>query len=65
MAAPIRQGGIRVEGNLTACNEIDGGAFVVTSATRVEDGYAVGQVYELVAEIAADGAVIATLLRAR
>jgi len=61
----VSQGELRVEGILTARDAIDGGAFVVTSGTRVEDGYAVGEVYELRAEIAADGSVVATRLRAR
>jgi mono/diheme cytochrome c family protein len=58
-------GELRVEGILTAEDEIDGGAFVVTGGTRVEDGFAVGGRYELRAEVGPDGSVIATRLRER
>lgn len=60
-----RPGEFRVEGVLTDRNAIDGGAFVVTGGTRVDDGLAVGGVYELRASVAADGIVTAERLRAR
>jgi hypothetical protein len=58
-------GEFRVEGILTGEREIDGGAFVVTGGTRVEDGFAIGERYELRAEVGPDGTVIATRLRER
>lgn len=62
----LQQGGeFRVEGILTAEREIDGGPFVVTGGTRVEDGFSIGGRYELRAMIGADGSVIATRLRER
>jgi mono/diheme cytochrome c family protein len=58
-------GELRVEGRLTGEREIDGGAFVVTGNTRVEDGFAIGGRYELRAEVGPDGTVTATRLRER
>lgn len=58
-------GEFRVEGILTAERAIDGGAFVVTGGTRVEDGFAIGGRYELRAEVGPDGTVVATRLRER
>jgi mono/diheme cytochrome c family protein len=58
-------GEFRVEGILTGDREIDGGEFVVTGGTRVEDGFAIGGTYELRAEVRPDGTVIATRLRER
>lgn len=58
-------GEFRVEGILTAERMLDGGAFVITDGTRVEDGFQIGKRYELRAIIDPDGVVQATRLRER
>jgi mono/diheme cytochrome c family protein len=63
--SPGATGEFRIEGILTGEREIDGGAFVVTQGTRVEDGFAVGGRYELRAVVGPGGDVIATRLRER
>ncbi|MGV8838733.1 MAG: c-type cytochrome domain-containing protein [Bauldia sp.] len=63
VAAPLPVGGeIRLVGTMTGPAEIDGAAFVIDGATRIDDRPAVGQRAELHGVVAADGTVRATRL---
>ncbi|WP_191090181.1 c-type cytochrome domain-containing protein [Histidinibacterium aquaticum] len=64
-ASPPGGAEVRIEGTLTARQEIDGGRFEVAADARIEDALTVGQTYEMRGTLGADGTVIATRLRAR
>jgi mono/diheme cytochrome c family protein len=64
--APLPVGGqVRLRGVMTAPDEIDGAAFVITGQTRVDNRPAVGTDAEVRALISADGSLVADRLRAR
>ena len=64
--APMPVGGrVRLRGQMTAPNEIDGVAFIVTAKTRVDDRPPLGAQAEVRARITADGGLEAERLRER
>lgn len=66
LAAPVPVGArIRLRGILTAQNAIDGAAFHVTGATRIDDAPSIGRAAEVRARVARDGSLVAERLRDR
>ncbi len=64
--APVPVGAsIRLRGTLTADAEIDGAAFMISGATRVDDQPAIGDEAEMRGTVQADGSVVADRLRDR
>ncbi|MBP9182322.1 MAG: hypothetical protein KBF78_04250 [Fuscovulum sp.] len=64
--APVPVGAsIRLRGTLTADAEIDGAAFIITGATRVDDQPRIGDEAEMRGTVQADGSVVADRLRDR
>ena len=64
--APMPVGGfVRLRGQMTGPNEIDGAAFAVTEDTRVDDQLSVGDSAEIRARVAEDGSLIAERVRDR
>lgn len=58
-------GRVRLHGVMTAANEIDGAAFIVTGQTRIDDRPSVGEQAEVRARIVQEGNLQAERLRAR
>lgn len=56
---------IRLRGQVTGLDEIDGAGFVVTGGTRVDDRPSIGNAAEMRGRVRADGTVEATRLRGR
>lgn len=66
IAAPIPVGRrVRLRGLMTSQDEIDGAAFDVTGATRIDKRPSIGQPAEVRARVGDDGRLIAERLRAR
>jgi uncharacterized membrane protein len=64
--APMPVGGfVRLRGQMTGPNEIDGAAFTVTEETRLDDQMSIGDSAEIRARVAQDGTLIAERVRDR
>ena len=64
--APMPVGGrVRLRGRMTGPQEIDGAAFLITGATRVDERPPVGAEAEVRARITVDGSLVAERLRER